>query len=86
MCRDCQRSPAVQLRVFLTRARAQGMEFSVAWSWAMQRVRWPHDKNNRQDWKKVLGKLDVQETFRASYEYKASGERERHLANLELVA
>ena len=86
MCRVCQRSPAVQIRVFLARARAQEMEFDFAWTWAWERVRWPHDTTNRRDWKKVLGRLDVQDEFKSAYTRQVGGRSEAHLANLELVA
>lgn len=91
-CRDCQRSPAVQLRVHLARARAQGMPFERAWGtgfcdgWAFERVRWPHDTPHRRDWKAALAHPNLREAFRAAYCREKVGKREVHLANLELVA
>lgn len=55
MCRECQRSPATQVRVYLARARERDMTFERAWVFAIERVRWPHDTRHRWEWKGVLG-------------------------------
>lgn len=48
-------SPAVQLRVLLQEARAQGLSFEEAWEPCLRRVRWCHDTQHRHEWKAILG-------------------------------
>lgn len=83
LCRSCQRSPAVQVRVLLERAREQGFTFERAWVWALGtpytrddgrldftggRVRWPHDTSHRVEWKEVLGGEESIRVWRACFE------------------
>lgn len=86
MCRACQRSPAVQMRIFLARARIQGFAFEVAWAWAWERVKWPHDTTARRDWKRVLKQPTVRGSFERAYCFRAKAPREQYIQNLELVA
>ena len=79
LCRDCQRCPAVQVRILLCRARVQGFDFERAWAFALGcepgdepegsegRVRWPHDTQHRQDWKSVFQDPETVETWEAAY-------------------
>lgn len=68
LCRDCQRSPAVQMRVLLGRAREHGMSFDVAWEFSWQRIRWPHDTTHRREWKAILSDASSLEVWRASFD------------------
>jgi hypothetical protein len=79
ICRECQRSPAVQVRVHLSRARLFGMPFDRAWDWSLERVRWPHDKEHRNDWKWVFEQEKVKLAFERTY---AGGPAERKMAVL----
>jgi hypothetical protein len=62
LCRECQRCPAIQVRVLLGRARGLGFAFDRAWMFALGdapqfsagRVRWPHDTDHRREWKAVF--------------------------------
>lgn len=85
VCRECQRSPAVQMRVLLTGARARGMDFERAYAWAFERVKWPHDTKHRQDWKVVLEGEATVAAYRRGYNREAITKR-ASLANLEIAA
>lgn len=75
LCRECQRSPAIQARVLLGRARHLGFDFERAWLFALGtapsfsdgRVRWPHDTDHRREWKAVFAMRDTREAWRAAY-------------------
>lgn len=101
VCRECQRSPAVQMRVLLERARDRLMPFDEAWVWAIGeqfvredklidfrggRVRWPHDTTHRIEWKQILGSRKDREVWRRSYLRQPAGEREKTLVNLAVAA
>ena len=45
--------------------KAKGFDFDHAWRIAFQRIRWPHDKNSRKDWKTVIN--GTKETWAACY-------------------
>jgi len=86
LCRECQRSPATQMRVHLMRARRRGMSFEKAWDWAFERVRWPHDTMQRIEWKEIIEGQKIRGAFHAAYRREQITERAAHMANLELVA
>lgn len=88
LCRECQKNPAVQVRVLLVRARLQGLEFDRAWQYALGTppsgrpnsrqglVRWPHDTNHRQEWKGVFEDRGTVASWEAAYCRLASPEEE----------
>lgn len=101
VCRACQKSPAVQIRVLLDRARDQDCDFDQAWRFALGeqvmrpdghadfiggRVRWPHDTNHRIEWKDILSLRKVRDTWRACYENEPPKKTEKTLAQLALAA
>jgi hypothetical protein len=89
LCRECQKSPAVQLRVLLIHARDRGFAFDEAWEWAWARIRWPHDTTHRREWKAVLESADTHRVWGSAYRQQASSPREKVLVNLagmELLA
>jgi hypothetical protein len=82
-------SPAVQLRRYLTEARAMCLPFSEAWPWALRKVKWPHDTEHRREWKAILGDGKEVETPRdtlrawgSAYRREQASEKDRHLSTL----
>jgi len=60
-------SPAEQLRVLLTRKRKQGItDWRIVWPWAVGRIRWPHDREERHEWKRTIQWAEP--AYRAAYE------------------
>lgn len=48
-------SPAEQLRVLLQRKKLQGVtDWGLLWPWAVGRIRWPHDRQERYEWKATV--------------------------------
>lgn len=101
VCRNCQRSPAIQVRVLLAWARGQGFDFFTSWRVVLGdmitrsngepdfingRVRWPHDTTHRREWKRIFADVDQQDVWRAAFEGEPRTEREKTLVNLALVA
>lgn len=89
VCRECQKSPAVQLRVLLEHGRDRDMSFELAWEFAWTRIRWPHDTTHRREWKAVLEQRDTRRVWQAAYNREPSSPREQILVNLagmELLA
>ena len=60
-------SPAIQLRVTLGRARANGREFEDAWEFAFANVRWPHDTTHRREWKDILSAPETVEAWKLAF-------------------
>lgn len=86
VCRDCQRVPAVQMRILLAHARANFYAFDEAWRFAWDRIRWPHDTTHRREWKMVLPERRPPEAWRSAYAGEPSTPREKLLVHLALVA
>lgn len=59
-------TPAEQIRVLLARKKAQGIIWEKVWPWAVKRVRWPHDHDERMTWKATI--VWAEPAFRAAYE------------------
>jgi len=61
-------SPACQLRILLARKKAAGIQvgWDVIWPWAVERVRWPQDRMDREEWKRTIQWAEP--AFRAAYE------------------
>ena len=60
-------TPAEQIRVLLVRKKRQGItDWGRVWPWAVGRVRWPHDREERHEWKRTI--LWAEEAFRAAYD------------------
>lgn len=49
----------------LLRMKRKGLDFDHAWRIAVQRVRWPNDKNSRREWKQVIAA--TKETWRQCF-------------------
>lgn len=48
-------TPAEQVRVLLQRKKQAGItDWQIVWPWAVGRVRWPHDRDERHDWKRTI--------------------------------
>ena len=48
-------TPAEQIRVLLERKKRQGVtDWSLVWPWAVGRIRWPHDRTERHQWKATI--------------------------------
>jgi hypothetical protein len=48
-------TPAEQIRVLLARKKRAGItDWDVVWPWAVGRVRWPHDRQERYEWKRTI--------------------------------
>jgi hypothetical protein len=48
-------TPAEQIRVLLQRKKSQGItDWRVVWPWAVARIRWPHDRDERHEWKLTI--------------------------------
>lgn len=94
LCRECQRSPAVQVRVVLAKARAADATFEQAWGYALGCapyaepdgregvVRWPHDTDHRTEWKQVFADPDAVDVWRAAYACQAPSAAEERLVSL----
>jgi len=63
---DHKQSPAVQVRLFLTVGKRQGIAFDEAWTWALARCRWNHDTALRREWKEILD--EMKPIFASAYE------------------
>lgn len=60
-------TPAEQIRVLLVRKKRQGiMDWDLVWPWAVNRVRWPHDREERHEWKRTI--MWAEQAFHAAYE------------------
>jgi hypothetical protein len=60
-------TPAAQIRVLLQRKKQQGIsDWSVVWPWAVGRVRWPHDREERHEWKRTIAWAEP--AFRAAWD------------------
>jgi len=57
--------PPRQLCEELVRMKRKGLAFDHAWRIAQQRIVWPHDKENRHEWKRVL--LDTRPAWESCY-------------------
>jgi hypothetical protein len=86
VCRDCQKSPAVQMRILLTHAREEAMGFEQAWAFAFSRIRWPHDTTHRREWKYVLESEKSRRVWRSCFNQEPPPARERTLTHLSLAA
>jgi hypothetical protein len=54
----------------LMRKKAQGIvDWEKLWPWAVARVRWPHDREERHEWKRTIGWAE--HAFRQAYEGEA---------------
>ena len=58
-------SPAEQVGFWLARSRRHGVPFDSAWAGALRNVRWPHDKDHRDEWKDVIAWS--RHTYEAAY-------------------
>jgi hypothetical protein len=48
-------TPAEQIRVLLERKKRQGVtDWTLVWPWAVGRIRWPHDREERHEWKRTI--------------------------------
>lgn len=47
-------TPPAQIREELARLRRKGLTFDIAWRRALERVKWPEDKSQRDEWKAIL--------------------------------
>ncbi len=86
LCRECQKSPAVQMRVLLERARERDMNFDEAWDFAFARIRWPHDTTHRREWKDIFRSVKSRRVWRSCFERQPPLEREKNLAHLAVAA
>lgn len=59
-------TPAFQIREQLERLRCAGLPFHLAWRRALERVRWPDEKEVRDEWKTILN--EGIDTWREAYE------------------
>ena len=60
-------TPAQQIRVLLVRKKRQGItDWGRVWPWAVGRVRWPHDREERHEWKRTI--LWAEAAFHAAYD------------------
>lgn len=60
-------TPAEQVRLLLERKRRQGVtEWRRVWPWAVGRIRWPHDREERHDWKATIAWAEP--AFHAAFE------------------
>lgn len=94
LCRECQRSPAVQVRVLLNVARGLDATFEQAWGYALGcapyqepdgregLVRWPHDTDHRTEWKRVFADADAVDVWRSAYAFEAPSHGEERLTSL----
>lgn len=59
-------TPAEQVRVLLHRKRGQGItDWGLVWPWAVGRVRWPQDRDERDEWKQTIAWAEP--AFRAAF-------------------
>lgn len=70
------------MRRDLARFRAAGRDFETAWSVAYGRVKWPHDTQQRNEWKAILAA--GRHHWRSAYERDLPSARE--VAAAQLVA
>lgn len=47
-------TPAEQLAHLLSGPKRSGVPFDRAWTYALDWVRWPHDKEHRAEWKEAV--------------------------------
>lgn len=80
VCRACQKSPPIQMRVHLNRARKFGMTWEAAWLWSLERIRWPHDTAERREWKELLEQESMRGAWRCAYG--REGRPRKHLAGM----
>lgn len=60
-------TPAEQIRVLLVRKKRQGItDWSRVWPWAVGRVRWPHDREERHEWKRTI--MWAEQAFHSAYD------------------
>lgn len=60
-------TPAEQVRVLLQRKKQAGIsDWSMVWPWAVGRIRWPHDRDERHEWKRTIQWAEP--AYRAAYE------------------
>jgi hypothetical protein len=60
-------TPAEQVRTLLARKKRQQItDWERVWPWAVGRVRWPHDREERHEWKDTI--VWAEPAFRAAYE------------------
>lgn len=59
-------SPAEQVQLLLARKKQQGItDWERVWPWAVKRIRWPHDRDERWTWKHAIDWAEP--VFRAAY-------------------
>lgn len=86
VCRDCQKSPAVQMRVLLEYARVRDLTFAEAWEFSFVRIRWPHDTTHRREWKAILRQPSQRRVWESAYNREPQDERAKTLVHLALAA
>jgi hypothetical protein len=60
-------TPAEQVRVLLQRKKRQGVtDWALLWPWAVGRVRWPHDREERHEWKRTIAWAEP--AYRAAFD------------------
>lgn len=60
-------TPAEQIRVLLQRKKSQGInDWTRVWPWAVGRIRWPHDRDERHEWKLTIQWAEP--AYHAAYE------------------
>lgn len=60
-------TPAEQLRVLLERKKRQGVtNWNLLWPWAVGRIRWPHDREERYEWKATVAWAEP--AYRAAFD------------------
>ena len=60
-------TPAEQIRVLLVRKKRQGItDWRLVWPWAVSRVRWPHDREERHEWKRTI--MWAEQAFHAAFD------------------
>jgi hypothetical protein len=75
-------SPAQQVRVLLQRKKAAGItNWESVWPWAVARVRWPHDRDERHTFRAVIEWSEPY--FRAAFENRGNPE---DVAVIQLLA
>lgn len=59
-------NPAEQITILLARKKRQGIaDWDRVWPWAVGRVRWPHDREERHVWKETIAWAES--AFHAAY-------------------
>ena len=74
-------APPEQMSAELARLRGKGLRFDRAWELAWERTSWPHDTDQRRQWKDCL--RATKDHWRSAYE--RTGSRLRGVTEIALV-